>query len=221
MPTVDTRRVALVRDAGLARDALAEAALILENAADDPLAQAAVVQLQAEVDAAERRIQHHDLARAAAAREAEQRSSAGTEEQVAKHLQRIGDLHRSSTTRALKLLRAIEGLAGEWAALLADLDEARALTASAVHLRGGGLAVQRLTVHLDGHDVLAGAVGPALASTGLGITGPSLAPWIIVSPPSGAFAPVALGPALERLHERRLGAIERASTFAKTSESAA
>jgi hypothetical protein len=118
-------------------------------------------------------------------------------------------------------MRAIEGLAGEWATLLADLDEARALTAAAVHLRGGGRAVQRLANNIDGHDVVAGAVGPALASTGLGVSGPSLAPWLIVSPPSGAFAPVALGPALERLHERRIEAIEKASTFAKPSEAAA
>jgi hypothetical protein len=225
MTKPDTRRAGLLRDLQSLRDAIGELALKLEESGEDSpdaaRAQGDLAALQRELAGAEQRLASYDLAREAAARRVEVQSSAETEEQVAKHLQRIGDLHRASTTRALKMMRSIEALGAEWGALLTDLGEARALTAAAVHLRGGGRAVQRLANNIDGHDVVAGAVGPALACTGLGVTGPSLAPWIIVSPPSGAFAPVGLGAALERLYERRIEAIAKASTFAKPSEAAA
>jgi hypothetical protein len=224
---IDIRRAAIVRDINAIREALGESALRLEQAADadDPAAlaeaQARLAQVQAELTGTELKLVAHDAALEARSREEAARASADTVAEVEELIARIGDLHRSSTTRAGRLLRAIESIGPMWAEVLVELAEARALAVAAVHLGGGTFAVNRLTDNLDGHDILAGAVGPALATTGLGVTGPNLAPWAILSPPSNAFAPVALGAALERLHERRLAAIASAPTFGKTPTEAA
>lgn len=216
----DARRLSIVRDINALREALGESALKLEQAADadDPAAlaeaQARLAQVQAELTSAEQRLVAHDAAIEARARQAAQRATAETEGEVQEIIERIGNLHRSSSARAGRLMRTIEAIAPLWAELLVELGELHALTNSAVHKRGGTQAL-KLVAHLDGHDLLAGAVGPAVAATGLGITGPSLAPFVIVSPISGAFQPVALGSALERLNERRLDVIERAANFGK------
>jgi hypothetical protein len=219
MTKIDTRRAAIVRDITAIREAVGEAALRLEEADDDPSrlaeGQARLAQVQHELAGAEAKLVSYDLGLQARAREETARASADTDAQVEELLERIGNLHRSSAARAGKVMRGIEMMGGEYSALIADLAEARALTAAAVRLRGGTAALNRMGTNLDGHDALAAAVGGALASSGLGVVGPSLSPWVVVSPPSGAFQPVALGPALERLHERRFDAIERAATFGK------
>lgn len=220
-PKTDARRLSITRDIAALREALGESALKLEHAADadDPAtlaeAQARVAQVQHELAGAEARLLAYDLGLQARAREETARASADIAAELAELLERIGNLHRSSSARAGKVMRGIEMIGGEYAALIADLAEARALTAAAVRLRGGTAALNRMGSNLDGHDALAAAVGGALASSGLGVVGPSLAPWVIVTPPSNAFQPVALGPALERLNERRLDAIERAANFGK------
>lgn len=220
-PRPDTRRLSITRDIQSLREALGESALKLEHAADadDPAtlaeAQARVAQVQHELAGAEARLLAYDLGLQARAREETARASADVAAELAELLERIGNLHRSSSARAGKVMRGIEMIGGEYAALIADLAEARALTGAAIRLRGGTAALTRLGTALDGHDVIAASIGPALAASGIGVVGPSLAPWLICVPPSNAFQPIALGPALERLHERRLGAIERASTFGK------
>jgi hypothetical protein len=217
---IDIRRAAIERDINAIREALGESALRLEQAADadDPAAlaeaQARLAQVQAELTGTEQKLVAHDAALEARAREDERRSSVEAEAEVQEILERIADLHRASTSRAGRLMRTIEAIGPLWAELLVELGELHALTNSAVHKRGGTQAL-RLVAHLDGHDLLAGAVGPAIASTGLGVTGPSLSPFVITSPLSGAFQPVTLAPALERLQERRLDVIERAATFAR------
>jgi hypothetical protein len=224
MTKIDTRRAAIVRDINALREALGEAALRLEEAGDDPgrlaAAQAQLAQVQHELAGAEAKLVAYDLGLQARAREETARASADVETEVAGLLERIGNLHRSSAARAGRLMRAVESISGEFAALVTDLGEARALTGAAIRLRGGTAALTRLGTNLDGHDLIAASIGPALASSGIGVVGPSLAPWVIVTPPSNAFQPVSLGPALERLHERRLNAIERAATFGKTEAAA-
>lgn len=219
MSKTDIRRAAIVRDITAIREAVGEAALRLEEADDDPSrlaeGQARLAQVQHELAGAEAKLVAYDLGLQARAREETARASADTDAQVEELLERIGNLHRSSAARAGKVMRGIEMMGGEYSALIADLAEARALTGAAIRLRGGTAALNRMGTNLDGHDALAAAVGGALASSGLGVVGPSLSPWVVVSPPSGAFQPVALGPALERLHERRLDAIERAANFGK------
>lgn len=223
-PKTDTRRLSITRDIAALREALGEAALRLEEAGDDPgrlaAAQAQLAQVQHELAGAEAKLLAYDLGLQARAREETARASADVAAELAELLERIGNLHRSSAARAGKVMRGIELIGGEYSALIADLAEARALTGAAIRLRGGTAALNRMGTNLDGHDALAAAVGGALASSGLGVVGPSLSPWVVVSPPSGAFQPVALGPALERLHERRLNAIERAATFGKTEAAA-
>jgi len=187
---IDTRRAAMQRDIGALREALGEAALRLEEAGDDPgrlaAAQAQLAQVQHELAGAEAKLVAYDLGLQARAREETARASADTDAQVEELLE-----------------------------LITDLGEARALTGAAIRLRGGTAALTRLGTNLDGHDVIAASIGPALASSGVGVIGPSMAPWVVIAPPSGAFQPVSLGPALERLNERRLDAIERAATFGK------
>jgi hypothetical protein len=216
---IDTRRAAMQRDIGALREALGEAALRLEEAGDDPgrlaAAQAQLAQVQHELAGAEAKLVAYDLGLQARAREETARASADTDAQVEELLERIGNLHRSSSARAGRIARAIETLGAEYATLITDLGEARALTGAAIRLRGGTAALTRLGTNLDGHDVIAASIGPALASSGVGVIGPSMAPWVVIAPPSGAFQPVSLGPALERLNERRLDAIERAATFGK------
>jgi len=219
MTKIDTRRAAIVRDITAIREAVGEAALRLEEADDDPSrlaeGQARLAQVQHELAGAEAKLVAYDLGLQARAREETARASADTDAQVEELLERIGNLHRSSSARAGRIARAIETLGAEYATLITDLGEARALTGAAIRLRGGTAALTRLGTNLDGHDVIAASIGPALASSGLGVVGPSLSPWVVVSPPSGAFQPVALGPALQRLHQRRFNAIDRAATFGK------
>ena len=220
MTKIDIRRAAIERDINAIREALGESALKLEHAAeaDDQAAlaeaQARLAQVQAELTGTEQKLVAHDAALEARAREEAARASADTVAEVEELIARIGDLHRSSSARAGRLMRAIESIGPLWAELLVELGELHALTNTAVHKRGGTQAL-RLVAHLDAHDLLAGAVGPAVASTGLGVTGPSLSPFVITSPLSGAFQPVTLAPALERLQERRLDVIERAATFGR------
>ena len=216
---IDTRRAAIQRDIGALREALGEAALRLEEAGDDPgrlaAAQAQLAQVQHELAGAEARLVAYDAGVEARTRQEAQRATAETEAEVASLIARIADLNRAAISRAGRIARAIETLGAEYAALLTDLGEGAALCQRAVYARAGGIGAQRLAVGIDGHDVVSGAVGPALASSGVGVIGPSLSPWLIVTPPSNAFEPVRLPSALERLHERRLDAIERAATFGK------
>jgi hypothetical protein len=217
--TSSSKREALTRDLGALRDALAEAALRLERAPDDPEAQAAVASLQQELVGATRRLELYDLAQQAEQREAEHRQKEDNRAHVAELITRIEALHKASTKRAVALVSAIEALGPIWSELLVELGEARALVASAVRAAGGGEALRRLlTVPLDGHDALAGTVGGTLASTGLGVIGPSLAPWIVTTPPSGVFRRVDIAQALDTLHAQRLDVIERAASFSRFKE---
>jgi hypothetical protein len=219
MTKTDIRRAAIVRDITAIREAVGEAALRLEEADDDPSrlaeGQARLAQVQHELAGAEAKLVAYDLGLQARAREETARASADVETEVESLIARIADLNRAAVSRAGRIARAIETLGAEYATLITDLGEARALTGAAIRLRGGTAALTRLGTNLDGHDVIAASIGPALASSGLGVVGPSLSPWVVVSPPSGAFQPVALGPALQRLHQRRFNAIDRAATFGK------
>jgi hypothetical protein len=219
MSKIDIRRAAIVRDVNSLREALGESALRLEEADDDPSrlaeGQARLAQVQHELAGAEAKLVAYDLGLQARAREEAARASADTEAEVESLIGRINDLNRAAVSRAGRIARAIESFGAEYATLITDLGEARALTGAAIRLRGGTAALTRLGTNLDGHEVIAGSIGPALASSGIGVVGPSMAPWVVIAPPSGAFQTVALAPALQRLHERRLDAIERAATFGK------
>lgn len=117
----------------------------------------------------------------------------------------------------VELVDYIAQIGAMWTASHNTLSEAAALTREIVRLAGGKDAVKRFDNGADnaGHGALAAAVGSALAATGMGSTGPTLAPIVHVSPPMRAYTASDLERGLDNLFNRQVEAIDRATTTSK------
>lgn len=123
----------------------------------------------------------------------------------------------------VELVDYIAQIGAMWTASHNTLSEAAALTREIVRLAGGKDAVKRFDNGADnaGHGALAAAVGSALAATGMGSTGPTLAPIVHVSPPMRAYTASDLERGLDNLFNRQVEAIDRAVTPATASKETA
>jgi len=210
--TPNSRRAALNERIDLCRANLADTALAHERA---PTAETKAQAERGQVDlaAARQALEMFELALEASSREVTREELQDKADQLADLRKRIDTLHATTLASATKIVSTIEQLGPQYAVLIADLAEARELTASAARIAGGARGTRRASsLFLDGHGALGAAVGAAIASAGFGLVGPSLAPTVTVIPPSGAFRVDDITTALNRLHQLRMDAIEPATT---------
>jgi hypothetical protein len=214
--SIDNQLIAHLRDMRSAQRDHQLACLELAQE-DNPHRQHVVTTLEAE-------IKHHELniERLNAAKLAQQNQDVEVDEQA--KTQRIAEL---SVQRDAAVIRAkqvpielIDYLAGAgplWTASVNAVSEVNSLTRELVRLTGGNDALKRVLGHGDnGHGALAAAVGSALAATGMGTQGPSLAPTVSISPPLRAFTATDLEHNLTNLFNNQADAIERAGKPAPT-----
>lgn len=177
----------------------------------------------------EREIKSHELAidRLNAAKVAQ--ASVDVEADFAAKTARIAELtlqRDAALARAkqapIYLVDYIAGIGPLWTAALNALAESNALAREIVRLAGGKDAIKRFDNMTDGsgHDAFAAAVGSALAATGLGTTGPKLAPTVTISPPMRAYTASDLERGLGNVFNRQGEAIDRACNPVTTTQEA-
>jgi len=214
-----SRLAALLQAIDLCRGTLADAALAHER---QPSAetQEQVQQAQEALCAARNQLELFELAREAQGKVVAVQAEEDRVAQLDEIKDRIVALHKQTRAQAERVVATLEALGPEYSQLVAGLAEVRELTAAAARLAGGPNGLRRsMSLQLDGHSILADAIGLAIVGAGFGVVGPSLAPLVTVTTPSGAFhcgSPI--GERLDKLQGMRLSAIDLAATCQEQSQ---
>lgn len=202
---------------------LADVMLAADRAPDDSALQEQVADLKKQRDRAREAISDLEAMQGAAAKKEVQVDDAAKTARLAELTQQRDAAVARAKQVPVELVDYIAQIGAMWTASHNTLSEAAALTREIVRLAGGKDAVKRFDNGADnaGHGALAAAVGSALAATGMGSTGPTLAPIVHVSPPMRAHTASDLERGLDNLFNRQVEAIDRAVTPATASKETA
>lgn len=214
--SLDTQLIVHMRDLKSAQSDRQLACLELAQK-DSPDRRHAVDVLEAEIRDHELAIDRLNAAKLAQASQDVQVDDAAKTARLAELTQQRDAAVARAKQVPVELVDYIAQIGAMWTASHNTLSEAAALTREIVRLAGGKDAVKRFDNGADnaGHGALAAAVGSALAATGMGSTGPTLAPIVHVSPPMRAYTASDLERGLDNLFNRQVEAIDRATTTSK------
>jgi hypothetical protein len=166
---------------------------------DTPDRRHAVAELEKEIEGHELAIDRLNAAKLAQASQSVDEDNAAK----LKRLEELAELRRVAVDRAkqvtVELVDFLAGIGPLWTSAHNSLSEVTSLAREIVRLAGGAEAVKRFNNNFDsaGHGALATAVASALAATGLGTSGPSLAPMVAISPPLRAYTATDLSKSLD------------------------